>query len=71
MRTRPRQSPLVGTDADGNSLTFAIVSGVLQRDARRDRPGDLLYRNSTADVLGRRTYTPALNYNGPDSFTFG
>jgi len=47
---------LTGSDADGNALTYTIVS------------------NPTRGTLGgsgaSRTYTPAANYNGSDSFTF-
>lgn len=47
---------LTGNDADGNPLTFTIVTppvhGIL---------------SGTAPAI---TYTPALNYNGPDNFTF-
>lgn len=45
------------TDVDGNSLTAVLVSGPAH--------GTLtLYSN------GAFTYTPAANYNGPDSFTY-
>ncbi|MDI9589031.1 MAG: Ig-like domain-containing protein, partial [Acidobacteriota bacterium] len=47
---------LVATDADGDTLTYAIVAGPSH--------GTL---SGTAPNL---TYTPAANYNGPDSFTF-
>ncbi|HEY5913609.1 MAG TPA: Ig-like domain-containing protein, partial [Verrucomicrobiae bacterium] len=47
---------LTGSDADGHPLTFAVVTGPAQ--------GTL---SGTAPNLN---YTPALNYNGPDSFTF-
>ena len=47
---------LQGTDPDGNSLQFSVVSGPTK--------GVL---SGTAPNL---TYTPAANYNGPDSFTF-
>ena len=47
---------LSATDADGDPLTFAIVDGPLH--------GVLSGSGAT------RTYTPAANYNGPDSFTF-
>ncbi len=52
----PLTITLGGTDADGNSLTYAVVNqptkGVL---------------SGTAPNL---TYTPNANYNGPDSLTF-
>lgn len=47
---------LSATDVDGNSLTFAVVTGPLH--------GTL---SGTAPNL---TYAPAPNYFGPDSFTF-
>ncbi len=48
--------PLTGTDVDGDPLAYAVVTGPAH--------GTL---SGTAPNL---TYTPALNYNGPDSFTF-
>jgi len=48
---------LSGTDVDGDSLTYAIVSTVSH--------------GTLGDVAGNKvTYTPTLNYNGPASFTF-
>ena len=47
---------LTGSDLDGDSLTFSVVNSPTH--------GTL---SGTAPNL---TYTPALNYNGPDSFTF-
>ena len=47
---------LTGTDADGDGLTYAIVSDPAH--------GTL---SGTAPDL---TYTPTANFNGPDSFTF-
>ncbi len=47
---------LVATDPDKNPLTYIIVSGPLH--------GTL-----TGSGAGK-TYKPAANYNGPDSFTF-
>ncbi|MFM9074388.1 MAG: tandem-95 repeat protein, partial [Bacteroidota bacterium] len=48
---------LFASDADGNPLTYAVV----------DQP-----QHGTLSCLDCRTpvYTPAANYNGPDSFTF-
>ncbi|MDQ1385555.1 MAG: hypothetical protein QOG65_2934, partial [Actinomycetota bacterium] len=45
------------SDPDGNTLTASLVTGPAH--------GTL-----TLDALGASTYTPALNYNGPDSFTY-
>src|SRR4029450_6757832 len=45
------------TDVDANSLTAIQVSGPAH--------GSL-----TLNVNGSLTYTPAANYNGPDSFTY-
>ncbi|HVD09451.1 MAG TPA: Ig-like domain-containing protein [Gaiellaceae bacterium] len=60
---------LTGTDADGNNLTFAIVSnpsnGTLGSIGAVNCTGTAP-KTCSANV----TYTPALNYNGPDSFTF-
>ena len=47
---------LTGSDPDGNPLTYGVVSAPIH--------GTL---SGTAPNL---TYTPAANYNGPDSFTF-
>ena len=47
---------LTATDADSNPLTYSIVSG----------PSHGTLSGSAPNV----TYTPAANYNGPDSFTF-
>src|SRR5207244_1101131 len=47
---------LTASDADGDPLTYSVVAGPTH--------GAL---SGTAPNL---TYTPALNYNGPDSFTF-
>ncbi|PYQ77363.1 MAG: hypothetical protein DMG04_00635, partial [Acidobacteria bacterium] len=47
---------LAATDVDGDALTYAIVVGPAH--------GAL---SGTAPTV---TYTPAANYNGPDSFTF-
>ncbi|MDQ3044667.1 MAG: Ig-like domain-containing protein, partial [Chloroflexota bacterium] len=47
---------LTASDADGNTLTYSIVSGPA---------------NGTLTGTGaNRTYTPNANYNGSDSFTF-
>ena len=48
--------PLPATDADGDPLTYSIV----------EQPAHGALSGSGAS----RTYTPAPNYNGPDSFTF-
>jgi ELWxxDGT repeat protein len=58
--TTPEDTPapitLTGSDPDGDALTFAVVG--------LPAHGTL---SGTAPAL---TYTPAANYNGPDSFTF-
>lgn len=47
---------ITGTDPEGDPLTFSVNSGP---------------QNGTLSGSGSAlTYTPALNYNGPDSFTF-
>lgn len=52
----PRAITLVGTDVDGDSLTYSIVSG----------PANGTLSGSGAN----RTYTPNANFNGTDTFTF-
>ena len=47
---------LTATDADGNALTYTIVT----------QPAHGTLSGTAPNV----TYTPELNYNGPDSFTF-
>lgn len=47
----------LGSDADGDSLTYAVVTATTH--------GTLVF-----DSNGMFVYTPTLNYNGPDSFTF-
>ena len=60
---------LTGTDADGDSTTFTIVTtpahGSLGALGTRACSGTVP-RTCTRSV----TYTPAANYNGPDSFTY-
>jgi hypothetical protein len=51
-----RPITLTATDADGDSLSYAVVSG----------PAHGTLSGSGAS----RTYTPFVNYVGPDSFTF-
>src|SRR5207237_7399276 len=52
----PKAITLSATDVEGSPLTYAIVAGPAH--------GTL---SGTAPAV---TYTPAANYNGPDSFTF-
>ena len=47
---------LAASDVDGNPLTFTIVSGPAH--------------GTLSGTGASRTYTPAANYHGPDSFTF-
>jgi hypothetical protein len=53
---------LSGSDADGDSLTFTIVSGPSN--------GSLGPIISTGPTTATVDYTPNLNYNGGDSFVF-
>jgi hypothetical protein len=53
---------MTGSDADGDSLTFSIVSG-----PSHGTLGPVVFVNATTSTV---TYTPALNYNGGDSFVF-
>ncbi|MBI2947184.1 MAG: cadherin domain-containing protein [Verrucomicrobia bacterium] len=55
----PKSITLGGTDAENANLTFSIVQG--------PQHGTLSPMTGTPPSV---TYTPALNYNGPDSFTF-
>ncbi len=61
-RTTNEDTALTGTlsatDADGDPLTFAVVANPAH--------GTVTLNTST----GAYTYTPAANYNGPDSFPF-
>lgn len=47
---------LTGSDADGNSITFTIVTSPTH--------------GTLSGTIPNLTYTPATNYNGSDSFTF-
>ncbi len=54
---------LAGTDADGNALTFTIVTS----------PAHGVLTPTSAPAISTSavfTYTPAANFNGADSFTF-
>ena len=58
--TTPEETPkvitLAGADTDGDTLSYAIGTGPA---------------HGTLNLVGTQaTYTPAANYNGPDSFTF-
>ncbi|MBV8516271.1 MAG: tandem-95 repeat protein [Acidobacteria bacterium] len=53
---------LSGSDADGDSLTFSIVTPPAH--------GSLGAVVSTGPTTADVTYTPALNYNGSDSFVY-
>lgn len=52
----PTTITLAGTDADGDALTFALV--------------DMPAHGTLSGTPPAVTYTPAPNYNGPDTFTF-
>jgi hypothetical protein len=53
----PKAITLSCADVDGDSLTYSVVSGPSHGSVS---PG----------TTANRTYSPALNYNGTDSFTF-
>ncbi|MBW1671555.1 MAG: tandem-95 repeat protein, partial [Deltaproteobacteria bacterium] len=53
---------LTGSDVDGDSLTFTIASG-----PNKGSLGPITPQSPTSVAL---TYSPAPNFNGPDSFTF-
>ena len=63
IRNTPEEQPLVdqlvATDPDTDPLTYAIVSGPFNGGISGFNPN-----------TGDYTYTPALNYNGPDSLKF-
>ncbi len=48
---------LAATDADGNALTYSLVTGPLHGAV-------------SINAAGLYQYTPTANYNGPDSFSF-
>ncbi|MCG3204488.1 MAG: hypothetical protein KCHDKBKB_01203 [Elusimicrobia bacterium] len=53
----PKAVTMVGSDGDGDTLTYSIVSGPLH--------------GTLSAVSGNQvTYTPGTNYNGSDSFTY-
>jgi PKD repeat protein len=58
--TTPEDTPLdmtlTGSDADGDALTYSVVTG----------PGHGSLSGTAPDL----TYTPDANFNGPDGFTF-
>src|SRR5205807_2286641 len=47
---------LTATDVDGDTLTYSVVAGPTH--------------GAVSGTAPNVTYTPAANYNGPDSFTF-
>ena len=52
----PQTVTLLGADADGNALTYSVVTAP---------------QHGVVTVSGgQATYSPAANYNGPDSFTY-
>ncbi len=53
---KPVLITLTGSDPDGEQLTYNVVTGPSH--------------GSLSGTAPNMTYTPALNYNGPDSFTF-
>ncbi|WPQ61162.1 Ig-like domain-containing protein [Chitinophaga sancti] len=60
--TTPEDTPyngsVVGSDVDGDALTYSKAT-------------DPAHGTATVNADGTYTYTPAANYNGPDSFTIG
>lgn len=59
---------LVGTDEDGNPLTFAIVTPPAH--GALGAPGSPNCVGNPSTCTASVTYSPAANYNGADSFTF-
>jgi VCBS repeat-containing protein len=58
----PKTITLTGSDPDGQPLTFSIVTPPAH--------GSLGALTSPTATSVQVVYTPTLNYNGPDSFTF-
>jgi hypothetical protein len=54
----PAEVTLAATDAEGDACTFFVVS-------------EPAHGTLSEVVDGKLTYTPDLNYNGPDSFSYG
>ena len=61
---------LRGSDIDGDSQTFAIVSGPSHGSLGPIGTVSCTLAANPRSCAADVTYTPALNYNGPDSFTF-
>jgi large repetitive protein len=59
---------LTGGDPDGDSLSFSIVSG--PQHGSLGAIGAVSCSGSPSACSAEVQYTPAANYNGPDSFTF-
>jgi hypothetical protein len=59
---------LSATDADGNSLTFSVVASPTH--GTLSAIGAPVCSGTPSTCTASVTYTPAANYNGPDSFTF-
>src|SRR5439155_1547407 len=60
---------LSGSDAETCELTFTIVSGPLHGSLSSITPAACVAGSPNSDTA-TVTYTPAADYNGPDSFTF-
>lgn len=58
----PLTVTLTGSDADGDSLTFAIAAGPAN--------GSLSSITSLTAMSAQVTYTPGANFNGSDTFSF-
>ncbi|MDT4922672.1 MAG: large repetitive protein [Pseudonocardiales bacterium] len=62
----PKVVTLAASDVDGDALTFAIATGPAHGSLGAIDPPSCAGTVCTATV----TYTPAADYNGPDSFTY-
>ena len=61
---------LSGTDANGQNLTFAIVTGPSHGTLGSLGAPICSVTSGASTCTSTVTYTPTANYNGPDSFTF-
>jgi hypothetical protein len=65
----PKTITLTGSDVDGNSLTFATGTGP-SHGSLGSISAVTCTGTAPKSCSAEVTYTPALNYNGSDSFTF-
>jgi RHS repeat-associated protein len=61
---------LSASDADSSSLTFAVVTGPSHGSLSAVSAPSCIANAGGSNCTATVAYTPAANYNGPDSFTF-